>query len=81
MVRFSADEVHLYILKLEEKIWKKQKKCPKCNEVMEKGIVGGANKKVQWGTDFNNFLGTVKNSKDITAYRCIMCGFVEHYAK
>jgi len=54
-------------------------KCPKCSSEMKKGIVGGANRKVQWGTGFNQLLGTVDSAQELDAYKCEKCGYVEIY--
>jgi len=60
------------------------KKCPKCEEEMEEGViptykVGGIPpsfwvKKV-------SFLKGLENKKDIVAYRCMARGCLESYAK
>ena len=71
--------------------------CPKCGGAMEPGhvqaLVGGGIGPMQrvltWieGLPEKNFLGGLKPGRNnrrqlpITIYRCVECGYLEHYAR
>lgn len=65
--------------------------CAKCGRSMEEGFVvdsadGGASSVAAWhrGTPDRRWWGLKirkAERRDITAWRCISCGFIEHYAR
>lgn len=63
-------------------------KCPKCNNEMEEGITKGSlgalvhSSPIRWGKkdSISFWTGKVKGGKDITAYKCKSCGYLESYA-
>lgn len=68
------------------------KKCPKCNDKMEKGItvdgygdVGNFPQESTWAkrrtTVLGIFAGSPEGERKIVTYRCTTCGYLESYAK
>lgn len=62
----------------------KQKNCPKCSGVMEKGILSDRGEdyvktKAQWAKGILLIWG-LEDAEDLLSYRCQKCGFVELYS-
>jgi predicted nucleic-acid-binding Zn-ribbon protein len=61
-------------------------KCPKCKGNMEKGVFADRGYysmimgSLLWGSALS-FLGGLKNKRNVTAYRCKNCGFIESYTE
>lgn len=58
------------------------KKCPKCGGEMQKGsLFGYGGKLIKWTSKESQPLLTMGETKDISAFLCKNCGYVEIYMK
>ena len=79
------DILHYYkVGNASDKNMNDNQKCSKCGGDMEQGvIIAIAGVVSSWGVKKSAPMGgySVKDRTQITAYRCINCGYIENYAK